>query len=104
MKTFYCEEGRPLPHLINSLLLLTTSLVTKLRSVLIFYGYQARHLIESTPHLEQVSSENPGDEALAASPSTTPKPATACQMKGHKHSRCPEIGRPLEGHVDDRKT
>uniref|UniRef100_A0A2N9FLD8 Uncharacterized protein n=1 Tax=Fagus sylvatica TaxID=28930 RepID=A0A2N9FLD8_FAGSY len=101
MKTFYCEEGRPLPHLINSLLLLTTSLVTKLRSVLIFYGYQARHLIESTPHLEQVSSENPGDEALAASPSTTPQPATACQMKGRKHSRCPEIGRPLEGHASE---
>ncbi len=72
MKTFHCEEGRPLTHLINSLLLLTTSLVTKLKSVLIFYGYQAGHLIESTPHLEQVSSENPGDEVLAASPSTTP--------------------------------
>uniref|UniRef100_A0A2N9FUY0 Uncharacterized protein n=1 Tax=Fagus sylvatica TaxID=28930 RepID=A0A2N9FUY0_FAGSY len=93
MKTFYCEEGRPLPHLINSLLLLTTSLVTRLRSVLIFYGYQARHLIESTPHLEQVSSENPGDEALAASPSTTHKPATTCQMKGHKLSRTAWSGR-----------
>uniref|UniRef100_A0A2N9HJY0 RNA-directed DNA polymerase n=1 Tax=Fagus sylvatica TaxID=28930 RepID=A0A2N9HJY0_FAGSY len=80
------------------------SLVTRLRSILIFYGNQVRHLIESTPHLEQVSSENPGDEALAASPSTTHEPATTCQMKGHKLSRCPEIGRPLEGQVDDRKT
>uniref|UniRef100_A0A2N9FA20 non-specific serine/threonine protein kinase n=1 Tax=Fagus sylvatica TaxID=28930 RepID=A0A2N9FA20_FAGSY len=62
---------------------------------------QVRHLIESTPHLEQVSSENPGDEALAASPSTTHEPATTCQMKGHKLSRCPEIGRPLEGHASE---
>ncbi len=80
------------------------SLVTKLRSILISYGKQVRHLTESTPHLEQVSSENPGDEALAASPSTTHELATTCQMKGHKLSMCPKIGRPLEGHVDDRKT
>uniref|UniRef100_A0A2N9GK03 Protein kinase domain-containing protein n=1 Tax=Fagus sylvatica TaxID=28930 RepID=A0A2N9GK03_FAGSY len=77
------------------------SLVTRLRSILIFYRNQVRHLIESTPHLEQVSSENPGDEALAASPSTTHEPATTCQMKGHKLSRCPEIGRPLEGHASE---
>ena len=80
------------------------SLVTRLRSILIFYGNQVRHLTESTPHPEQVSSENLGDEALTASPSTTDGPTTTCQMKGHKLSRCPEIGRPLEGHVDDWKT
>ncbi len=80
------------------------SLVTRLRSILIFYGNQVRHLTESTPHLEQVSSENPGDEALVASPSTMHELATTCQMKGHKLSRCPKIGQPLEGHMDDRKT
>uniref|UniRef100_A0A2N9GRR3 Uncharacterized protein n=1 Tax=Fagus sylvatica TaxID=28930 RepID=A0A2N9GRR3_FAGSY len=79
--------------------MLNLCLVTRLRPILISYGNQVRHLTESTPHLEQVSSENPGDEALAASPSTTHEPATACQMKGHKLPRCPKIGRPPEGHV-----
>jgi hypothetical protein len=77
------------------------SLVTRLRSILIFYGNQVRHLTRSTPHRAQVSSANPGDEALAASPSTMHELATTCQMKGHKPSMCPKIQRPLEGHVDD---
>uniref|UniRef100_A0A2N9GCW7 Uncharacterized protein n=1 Tax=Fagus sylvatica TaxID=28930 RepID=A0A2N9GCW7_FAGSY len=68
------------------------SLVTRLRSILIFYGNQVRHLTESTPHLEQVSSENPRDEALAASPSTTHELATTCQMKGHKLSTGTSVG------------
>ena len=79
------------------------SLVTRLRSILIFYGNQVRHLTKSTPHRAQVSSANPGDEALAASPSTMHELATTCQMKGHKLSTCPKIRRPPEGQLDDRK-
>uniref|UniRef100_A0A2N9J111 RNA-directed DNA polymerase n=1 Tax=Fagus sylvatica TaxID=28930 RepID=A0A2N9J111_FAGSY len=79
----------------------SSGLVTRLRSILISYGKQVRHLTKSTPHLEQVSSENPGDEALAASPSTLHEPATACQMKGQKLPRCPKIGRPPEGHASE---
>uniref|UniRef100_A0A2N9HGR3 Uncharacterized protein n=1 Tax=Fagus sylvatica TaxID=28930 RepID=A0A2N9HGR3_FAGSY len=79
------------------------SLVTRLRSILIFYGNQVRHLTRSTPHRAQVSSANPGDEALAASPNTMHELATTCQMKGHKPSTCPKIQQPPEGHVDDRK-
>uniref|UniRef100_A0A2N9I4I6 Integrase catalytic domain-containing protein n=1 Tax=Fagus sylvatica TaxID=28930 RepID=A0A2N9I4I6_FAGSY len=67
--------------------------------ILIFYGNQVRHLTRSTPHRAQVSSANPGDEALAASPSTMHELATTCQMKGHKPSMCPKIQWPPEGHV-----
>uniref|UniRef100_A0A2N9G3C1 RNA-directed DNA polymerase n=1 Tax=Fagus sylvatica TaxID=28930 RepID=A0A2N9G3C1_FAGSY len=86
-KAFYHEEDLPLFHLIRAPSTVHNSLVTRLRSILISYGKQVRHLTKSTPHLEQVSSENPGDEALAASPSTLHEPATACQMKGQKLPR-----------------
>uniref|UniRef100_A0A2N9G333 Uncharacterized protein n=1 Tax=Fagus sylvatica TaxID=28930 RepID=A0A2N9G333_FAGSY len=97
------EEDHPLPQEDQLPSTAHNGLVTRLRSVLIFYGNQVRHLTGSTPHRAQVSSANPGDEALAASPSTTHKLATTCQMKGHRPSTRPKIQRPPEGHVDDRK-
>uniref|UniRef100_A0A2N9J1M3 Uncharacterized protein n=1 Tax=Fagus sylvatica TaxID=28930 RepID=A0A2N9J1M3_FAGSY len=93
------EEGHPLPQENQLLSTAHDGLVTRLRSVLIFYGNQMRHLIRSTPHRAQVSSANPGDEALAASPSTMLELATACQMKGHRPSMRPKIQWPqYEGH------
>ena len=97
------EEGHPLPQEDQLPSPAHDGLVTRLRSILIFYRNQTRHLIRSTPHRAQVSSANPGDEALAASPSTMHELATACQMKGHRPSTRPKIQQPPEGHVDDRK-
>ena len=95
------EEDHPLPQKDRLPSTARDGLVTRLRSVLIFYGNQVGHLTRSTPHRAQVSSANPGNEAFAASPSTMHELATTCQMKGHKPSICPKIQRPPEGHVDD---